>query len=114
MKPKIIRAEDLEEKTFGGTKVTNILDEDQWPYFNLAKIVKVGDDIKTGYDTESNVVYYVLEGEGTCVLDKEVHRIKKGDCIVIPKGTEYKNLKGLTLLEITSPRFSRDKRVYGE
>lgn len=114
MKPKIIRAEDLEEKTFGGTKVTNILDEDQWPYFDIAKIIKVEDDIKAGYNTETNVVYYVLEGEGTCVLEGEEHNIKKGDCVVIPKRTEYKNLKGLTLLAITSPRFDRNRRVYVE
>ena len=75
---------------------------------------KVGDDIKTGADTESNVAYYVLEGEGKCVINGVEHNIKKGDVFLSPHGTKYKNLKGLTLLAIASPRFDRKKREYFE
>lgn len=112
MKPKIIKAENLKEKHYGATKVTDILNCEEWPYFSIAKVRKVGDDIKTGYDTESNSVYYVLEGKGTCVIENEEFHIKKGDCIVLPKKTKYKNLKGLTLLAVSFPRFDRKQRVY--
>ncbi len=114
MKPKIIRSEDLKENDYGDTKVTNILNSEEFPYFNISKVRKVGDDIKTGYDTESNVAYYVLEGKGICVIEGKEYHIKKGDCVVLPKETKYKNLKGLTLLAIASPRFDRAKRVYVE
>lgn len=114
MKPKIIHPNDLKENDYGATKVTDILDNEEWPYFSLAKVRKVGDDIKTGYDTESNTVYYVLEGEGVSVIEGKEYHIKKGDCVVIPKGSKYKNLKGLTLLAISFPRFDRAKRVYTE
>jgi len=114
MDAKVIKGEDLEESDFGDTKVTDVLGVDEWPWFSVAKVEKVGDDVKTGYDKESNVVYYVLEGEGKCILNGKEYDIKKGDCVLSPKGTKYKNLKGLTLLAIASPPFDRGKRVYIE
>jgi len=80
----------------------------------LALVKKVGDDIKLGYDTESDVIYYVLSGKGKCIIRNKAHIIKKGDAVFVPKGTPYKNLKGLTLLAFSSPRFDRSKRRYLE
>lgn len=114
MKPKIIRVEDLEEKDYGATKVTDILNTEEFPKFSVAKVRKVGDDVKLGLDTESDTAYYVLEGEGTCVIEDKEYSIKKGDLVFLPKRTKYKNLKGLTLLAISSPRFDRKKRKYFE
>ncbi len=45
MEPKIIREENLKEKGYGGTKVTDILNAKDWRYFNIAKVRKTGDDI---------------------------------------------------------------------
>ena len=111
--PKIIKLENLKEENYGDTRVTNILNSKDWP-FSIAKVKKIGNDIKTGYDNESDVVYYVLEGKGACILEGKKYNIKKGDCVVSPKRTKYKNLKGLTLLAIAYPRFDRKKRVYVE
>jgi len=113
MKPKIIKAEDLKEEDYGATKTTKILDIEN-SRFNIAKIRKIGNDIKLGYDTESDVAYLVLEGEGDCIINGKKHHIKKGDCVFYPKGTKYKHLKGLTLLAISCPPFDRKKRVYVE
>ena len=109
--PIIIRSNELKENDYGATKVTDIL---KIKIFNLAKVRKVGDDIKLGYDTESDVAYYVLEGEGDCVINGKKYHLKKGDCVFYAKGTKYKHLKGLTLLAIASPPFDRKKRVYVE
>ena len=108
---KIIRAGDLVEDDHGDTKTTKVFGND---VLNIAKVVKVGDDIKLGYDTESDVVYYVLEGEGNCIIEGKKYHLKKGDCVFYPKGTKYKHLKGLTLLAIATPPFDRKKRVYVE
>jgi len=110
---KIIRSKDLKENNYGDTKVINIINE-KGIEFSIAKIKKVGDDIKTGYDKESNVAYYVLEGEGYAVINGKKYKIKKGDCVFYAKGTKYKHLKGLTLLAIAYPPFDRKKRVYVE
>ena len=111
MKEKIIQAEELKENDHGDTKTTNILETE---LFNIAKIRKVGNDIKLGYDTESNVAYYVIDGEGYAVIEDKKVFLKKGDCVFYPKGTKYKHLKGLTLLAISSPPFDRAKRKYVE
>jgi len=109
--PIIIRSNELKENDYGATKTTDIL---ATKIFNLAKVRKVSDDVKLGYDTESDVAYYVLEGEGDCVINGKKYQLKKGDCVFYPKGTKYKHLKGLTLLAIASPPFDRKKRVYVE
>ena len=113
MKPKIIRSKELKEKDHGDTKTTTILNI-KGLKFDLAKIRKTGNKIKLGYDTESDVVYYVLEGEGDCIINGKKYHLKKGDCVFYPKGTKYKHLKGLTLLAIACPPFDRKKRVYVE
>jgi len=114
MKPKIIKQEDLKEQTFGPTKVKNILNTSEFPKFSIAKVTKISDDAKIGFDPESDLAYYVLEGEGKTLIEDKEYLVKKGDLIFIPKGTKYKNFGGLTLLAISSPPFSRDKRVREE
>ncbi len=113
MKFKIIRSKDLKEKDHGATKTTTIVKIKRLT-FSVAKVRKVGKNIRLGYDTESDVVYYVLDGKGECVINGKKYKIKKGDCLFYPKGTKYKHLKGLTLLAIASPPFNRKKRVYVE
>jgi len=113
MKFKIIKSKDLKETGYGDTKVTDIINE-KGINFSLAKVRKIGNDIKLGFDTESDTAYYVLEGEGVAVINGKKYKIKKGDCIFYPKGTKYKHLKGLILLAISYPRFNRKKRVYSE
>ena len=113
MEPKIIRAKDLKEEDFGDTKVTEIINQKDFP-FSVARVRKTGYNIKLGFDPESDVAYYVLEGEGICVLENREFKIKKGDLVLIPHGTKYKNLKGLTLLSIAYPPFDVNKRVRSE
>ena len=113
MKPFIIKSSKLKEKDYGATKTTDILNI-KGVGFNIAKVRKVGNDIRAGYDKESNVAYYILDGEGDCVINNKKFHIKKGDCVFYPKGTRYKHLKGLTLLAISSPPFDRKKRIYIE
>ena len=110
-KPMIIRSNELAENDYGATKTTDIL---KTKTFSIAKVRKVGNDIKLGYDTESDVAYYVLDGKGECVINSKRYQLKKGDCVFYPKGTKYKHLKGLTLLAIASLPYNRKKRVYLE
>lgn len=108
-KMKIIKAKNLIEKNYGDTKTTTILTTKK---FSVAKIRKTGNNIKLGYDTKSNVVYYVLKGKGKCIINGKKYNLKEGDCVFYPKGTKYKHLKGLTLLAIAFPPFNRKDRKY--
>ena len=112
MEPKIIKAEDLKENDYGDPKVTDILNTREFPKFSIAIIRKIGNDIKLGADKESDVAYFVLGGKGRCIVEGKKFTIKKGDLVFLPHGTKYKNMKGLTLLAIASPRFNRKKRKY--
>lgn len=60
MKPKIIRADKSKENDYGDTKVTDILNSEDFLQFSIAKVRKVGDDIKLGLDQDSYTAYYTL------------------------------------------------------
>ncbi|MBD3253394.1 cupin domain-containing protein [Candidatus Pacearchaeota archaeon] len=114
MKPRIIKSKDLKENNFGHIKVTDIINTKNYPEISIAKVKLTGNEAKLGYDTKSDVLYYVVEGKGKCIINKKEHLIKKGDLVFIPKNTKYRNTKGLTLLAISSPRFNRKHRKYTE
>src|SRR5271157_2930988 len=113
LKPTIIRTARIGEKGFKDKKVRDILKTKEWP-FGLAIVKKTTNDIRAGYDKESDVVYYVVRGKSTCTLNGKKYKVKQGDFIVSPRGTVYKNLKGTTLLAISYPVYDREKRVYVE
>lgn len=109
----IIRSTKVTEKFIKDKKVRDVIKTKDWP-FGLALVKKTTNDIKAGYDKESDVVYYVVKGKSTCTLNGKKYKVRQGDFIVSPKGTVYKNLKGTVLLAISSPVYDREKRVYVE
>lgn len=111
MKAKIIRGEELIENNYWDTRVTDVFESSE---FKVAKVRKIWDDIKTWYDTESDVAYYVIDWEWKCVIDWEEFFLKKWDMVYYPRWTTYKHLAWLTLLAISNPPFDRAKRVYTE
>jgi mannose-6-phosphate isomerase-like protein (cupin superfamily) len=113
MKPRIIHPEELEKKDFGPIIVSDFLNDPNYEKFSIAKVIIKGKQ-KKGYDSKSDIAYYVLDGEGKFVLGDKENSVKKGDLIFIPSGTPYKDDGNLTLLAISSPRFDRSKRVYVE
>lgn len=109
MEPTIIKASELKENDYGATIVTEILKTKE---FDIVKAVKAKDDVKTGYNTKSDIVYYVLDGEGDITVNSKKHHVKKGDCLFYPKGTKYKHSKGLILLAFSIPPFDRKNNFY--
>ena len=110
MKAKHIKSEDVEENDFWVIKCQNLLNNPEYEKFSVA-IVKLTGEQKFGLDKESDLVYFVLEGEGKFFIEDKEYDVKKGDLIFIPKNTKYKDSGSLTLLAFSSPRFDRDKRV---
>ena len=109
MEPKHIKSEDIEENDFGVIKVQNLLNNPDYEKFSVAKVKIVGEQ-KFGSDPNSDLAYFVLEGEGKFLVEDKEFSVKKGDLIFIPKNTKYKDSGHLTLLAVSSPRFDRDKR----
>ncbi|MCX6741894.1 MAG: NUDIX domain-containing protein [Candidatus Pacearchaeota archaeon] len=110
LKAGIIHSKDIKEQIFPNKKVKDVLNEKDFPV-SMAIVKKIGDDQKIGFDP-TNVIYLVLEGKSTSFINGKKYKIEKGDFIISPKGTKYKNLGGVTLLAICYPKFDRTKRVY--
>ncbi len=111
MKFKIIKSKEIEKKEFGPIKVQNLLSEENYDTFSVARVEIIGEQ-KFGLDKRSDMAYYVLEGKGRFYIEDKVFNVEKGDLIFIPKNTKYKDEGSLTLLAISVPKFDRDKREH--
>ena len=109
MEFKIIKSKDVNEENFGSIKVQNILAEENYDKFSVAKVEIIGEQ-KFGLDTESDLAYYVLEGKGKFYIEDEFFDVEKGDLVFIPKNTKYKDEGNLILLAVAVPKFDRNKR----
>jgi mannose-6-phosphate isomerase-like protein (cupin superfamily) len=64
--------------------------------------------------TESDRVYYVLDGNGEFILNEEVIPVEKSDVIIVPKNTpyDYRATKGtLKLFLVHSPAFEPEAEM---
>ncbi|MFA5174509.1 MAG: cupin domain-containing protein [Candidatus Pacearchaeota archaeon] len=109
MKAKHIKSEDIQENDLGAIKVQNLLNNPDYARFSIAKVKLTGQQ-KFGLNSESDLAYFVLEGEGKFFVEDKEFYAKKGDLVYIPKNTKYKDSGNLTLLAVSSPRFDGDKR----
>ena len=108
---RVIHEKDIEEKGNEETKFRDLFNSDN-PSISIAKISRQTNDKTLGYDEVSDNFYYVLEGQGICVTDNQEVKLKRGDLIVIPKKTKYKNVGSLKLLAISVPKFNKLNQVY--
>jgi len=62
--------------------------------------------------TKQDETFHVLEGELTCILDRKKQIIRKGGCIVLPKGIPHTHFNegehDLLLLQTVSPSLDFD------
>jgi len=110
-KIRVIHEKDIEEKGNEETKFRDLFNSDN-PSISIAKISRQTNDQTKGYDNVSDNFYYVLEGKGICVTDNQEVKLEKGDLIVIPNKTKYKNVGSLKLLAISVPKFNKSNQVY--
>ena len=110
MKANVFRLKNLKKQDHGRIKVVDLIATKAYPKLSVAWVKRI-EDGKTGYDTKSDTAYYVLEGKGISTINGKKHRIRKGDLVFIPKGTKYKNSKGLTFLAISCPMFEMKHQI---
>jgi mannose-6-phosphate isomerase-like protein (cupin superfamily) len=111
MKPKIIRLKSLKENDYGRTRTKSILNTKDYPKFSVV-IVKRISTAPMGNSPISDTLNYVLKGKGKITVNKKIYKVEVGDSVFIPKNTNYKTSKGLTLLVVSCPRFNRSRHVY--
>src|SRR5437588_12415890 len=62
------------------------------------------DHAKLHYHKQTDEIYYVIEGEGTMVLDDEEITLHAGVVVYVPKGVRHKAVGKLTVLTVCIPR----------
>ncbi len=111
MEFQVIKGNQIEEQGNEETKFQDLFNSDDLD-ISIAKVIRNSQDRTKGSDTASNNFYYVLEGEGTCITEEKEIKLEKGDLIVIPKNTKYKNIGNLRLLAISIPMFKKENQSY--
>jgi mannose-6-phosphate isomerase-like protein (cupin superfamily) len=61
------------------------------------------DHAKLHYHERTDEVYYVIDGEGTMVLDDEEIELHRGVVVYVPRGVKHKAIGRLTVLTVCIP-----------
>ncbi len=62
------------------------------------------DHAKLHYHAKTDEFYYVIDGQGTMVLDDEEIELHKGVVVYVPRGVKHKAVGKLTVLTVCIPR----------
>jgi mannose-6-phosphate isomerase-like protein (cupin superfamily) len=62
------------------------------------------DHAKLHYHEKTDEIYYVIDGEGTMVLDEDEIAVHKGMVVYVPRGVRHKAVGKLTVLTVCIPR----------
>jgi mannose-6-phosphate isomerase-like protein (cupin superfamily) len=61
-------------------------------------------DAKLHYHERTDEFYYVIDGQGTMVLDDKVIELHRGVVVYVPRGVRHKAVGKLTVLTVCIPR----------
>jgi mannose-6-phosphate isomerase-like protein (cupin superfamily) len=61
-------------------------------------------DAKLHYHARTDEFYYVIDGQGTMVLDDEEIELHQGVVVYVPRGVKHKAIGKLTVLTVCIPR----------
>src|SRR3954468_5830635 len=61
-------------------------------------------DAKLHYHERTDEFYYVIDGQGTMVLDDEEIELHRGVVVYVPRGVKHKARGNLTVLTVCVPR----------
>ena len=59
---------------------------------------------KLHYHQRTDEFYYVIDGQGTMVLDEHEIELHKGVVVYVPRGVKHKAIGKLTVLTVCIPR----------
>ncbi|HUE72864.1 MAG TPA: cupin domain-containing protein [Pirellulaceae bacterium] len=62
------------------------------------------DNAKLHYHAQTDEVYYIIDGEGTMILDNNEIEVHKGVVVYVPRGVKHKAVGKLTVLTVCVPR----------
>lgn len=81
-------------------------------------VIFIKKEVKKHFHQYHTEVVTILEGRGEMFMSGKIFKVKAGDCIIIPSGTEHavitRSSKPLKVLSVQSPEFEGDDRIYTE
>lgn len=98
-----------------GSEIRPLIDRTTSPVelCSLAEeVLPVGASVGRHHHTETEEVYYILEGSGRMTVGAETREVGAGDAVYIPRGAthtlENTGAEPLTLLLVCGPAYSRE------
>ena len=61
-------------------------------------------DARLHYHKNTDEFYYIIDGQGTMILDDEEIELHKGVVVYVPRGVKHKACGNLTVLTVCVPR----------
>ena len=61
-------------------------------------------DAKLHYHEKTDEFYYIIDGQGTMILDDEEIELHRGVVVYVPRGVKHKAIGRLTVLTVCVPR----------
>lgn len=61
-------------------------------------------DAKLHYHEHTDEFYYIIDGQGTMILEDEKIEVHKGVVVFVPRGVRHKAMGKLTVLTVCIPR----------
>jgi len=104
MNYKVIENKKIKEFSFGPIKVKELLNDQAFENFSLAKITLDGAN-DLAFNKKSDLIYYILDGDGEFIIENQVFKVTAGDVVFIPKNTKCQDKGKMTLLAFSNPRF---------
>jgi mannose-6-phosphate isomerase-like protein (cupin superfamily) len=62
------------------------------------------DNAKLHYHARTDEFYYIIDGQGSMILDDETIEVHKGVVVYVPRGVKHKAIGNLTVLTVCIPR----------
>lgn len=62
-------------------------------------------------DTESSLIYYVLEGRGKFSINNEIYNVEKGNVIEVPPDTEFVYAGNMKLILVMVPGYKPENNI---
>jgi mannose-6-phosphate isomerase-like protein (cupin superfamily) len=62
------------------------------------------DNAKLHYHAKTDEIYYIIDGQGTMILDDDEIEVHKGVVVYVPRGVRHKAVGALTVLTVCIPR----------
>jgi len=113
---KIKGSDVISSDQLGPYRIESLISREEEGQLTAYRVrIEPHEETSESYHQIAEELYYVLEGEGTAILNGIEHSLVAGDFLRLPPGTRHRfrtAARGLVMLDIHSPGSRPDRDVY--